>query len=105
MYRIEGRYLRTIPYVGRYVPTELAGWRVRGGCDRKEGEPRGNVPPQPSSLAKNFRRGWVPIRVENIFDEVETTTSEEDGQLISTARSKFVGVGVHRVERPNPRAS
>ena len=46
-----------------------------------------------------FRRGWVPIRVENIFDEVETTTSDADGQLISTAPSIRVGVGVHRVDR------
>ena len=46
-----------------------------------------------------FRRGWVPIRVENIFDADETTTSDADGQLISTAPSIRVGVGVHRVDR------
>ena len=47
-----------------------------------------------------FRRRWVPIRVENIFDADETTTSEGDGQLISTARSIRVGVGALRVEQP-----
>ena len=83
-----------------YLSSDRVGRLARGVRDQKEGEPRGSAPPQPPSLAKNFRRGWVPIRVENIFDEVETTTSEEDGQLISTARSKFIGVGVHRVEQP-----
>ena len=47
-----------------------------------------------------FRRRWVPIRVENIFDADEKEDPILEGQLISTARSIRVGVGALRVEQP-----